>query len=193
MQFDDLEDRLRILEKLCESLQEQLYPAFLQILLVVQRHGDQTARVRVAETLAHAVAIERLPEGRMNAWGSSQRAGGTSFAMVRSLGPVEYLCSWYAQPAGLQPLSAAAFRTALSGLLTLINTSEQGRDLYQARLLADTEDPLMGALSAQTRQGLRELATQWQQGCAAEQCPDIYLNALSTGDSLTRLQLNPFT
>jgi len=192
VQFPDMEDRLRLLEKLCHSLGDQLYPAFLQILLMVERHGDAESKSLVAESLAYAVSIQRLPEGKMSAWGSSNPVGSTSFARYRSLGPLEYLCSWYAQPSALQPLSGAAFRTALSGFLALINTCDDGRKLYQSKLLSETNDPLTGALTGQTRSGIRELALRWQQDNTPEQCIDGFLDTIGNQQSLQGLTSNPF-
>lgn len=192
VQFPDLEDRLRVLERLCHALDDQLYPALLQILLMVEHHGDELSRVLVSETLGYAVSIQRLPEGKMSAWGSSNPIGSTSFARYRSLGPIEYLCSWYAQPNALQPLSAGGLRTALSGLLSLINTFEKGRILYQQKLLADSLDLLTGAVTAQTRNGLREMALSWQQEKSPEQCTSAFLDAIGNQQSLQELGRNPF-
>lgn len=187
-----MEDRLRVLEKLCHSMEDKLYPAILQIFLMIERHGDHTAKALVSETLGYAVSIQRLPEGKMSAWGSSDPVGSTSFARYRSLGPLEYLCSWYAQPNALQPLSAGALSTALSGLLSLINTFDKGRLLYQQKLLSDSNDPLTGALTAQTRNGLRELAIHWQQDHTPEQCTRAFLDAIDNHQSLQDLGRNPF-
>lgn len=192
MQFPDLEDRLRVLEKLCHSMEDNLYPAILQILLMIEYHGDNQSRELVSETLGYAVSIQRLPEGKMSAWGASNPVGSTSFARYRSLGPLEYLCSWYAQPNALQPLSAGALRTALSGLLSLLNTYEKGRVLYQQKLLTDSNDPLTGALTAQTRNGLRELALGWQQDLTPAQCTSAFLDAIDNHHSLQDLGRNPF-
>ena len=192
VQFDSMEDRLRILEKLCLSLEENLYPAFLQILLMVERHGDEPAKALVSETLAYAVSIQRIPAGKMSAWGSSSPIASGSFASYRSLGPLEYLCSWYAQPNALQPLTAAGFRTAVSGLLSLINTCKEGQEMYQQKILSDSGDSLTGALTGQTRSGLLELVSLWEQGQPPEKCIDAFLDSIGNQHSLGDLTRNPF-
>jgi hypothetical protein len=192
VQFHDMEDRLRILEKLCVSLEDNLYPAFLQILLMVERHGDSESKALVSETLAYAVSIQRLPVGKMSAWGSSSTPGNSTFNSFRRLGPLEYLCSWYAQPSALQPLSASAFRTALTGLLSLINSCKAGSEMYQMKILSDSDDPLSGALTGQTRSGLRELVLHWQQDQPPEKCIDAFLDSIGNQQSLGNLGSNPF-
>ena len=192
VQFPSMEDRLRVLEKLCLSLEDQLYPAFLQILLMIDLHGDAESKRLVSETLAHAVSIHRLPEGKVSAWGSSTPADSSRFGLRRSLGPLEYLCSWYAQPSALQPLSGAAFRTAMSGLLSLINTCDQARTLYQEKLLSEANAPLTGALTGQTRNGIGELALHWQQNQSSEQCINAFLDVIGSQQSLSDLGRNPF-
>ena len=49
------EERVRWLERLCLSLGDTLYPAFLQVLCRVGEHGDAAAQKAVADTLVLAL------------------------------------------------------------------------------------------------------------------------------------------
>ena len=58
------EERVRWLERLCLSLGDALYPAFLQVLCRIGEHGDASAQKAVADTLVLALQTGRLPSGR---------------------------------------------------------------------------------------------------------------------------------
>lgn len=150
----DEEARVRWMERLCLSLGDALYPAFLKVLCHVGDHADDAARQAVADTLVRALASGRLPSGRQAAWGGHGPA--------RGLGPLEFLCAWHAQPGQGMPLSALAFEQAACALLTLLSHSPAARQLYCARLLADAEGALEGGWSRQVRDALRVLAQAWQ-------------------------------
>jgi len=155
------EARLRLLEALCRRLGQQLYPAFLQILLTVQRGGDVPARQLVARTLVHGLLSGRLPSGELPAWGGSALGGDRSFGQVRLLGPIEYLCAWYGQPSNLDALSQRQFDTMLVALLELMESDADAAALYRRKLLHDADDPLDGTLSNRTRDALRALVGGW--------------------------------
>jgi len=124
---DSSELRVRLLERLCVSLGDELYPAFLNILCAVSTFGDHKAQALVAETLVHALTTGRLPSGKLTAWGSGVVTASGAFGQTRSLGPIEYLCAWYAQPAGSKPLSATAFHRIAHALISLISVEEKAR------------------------------------------------------------------
>lgn len=149
------EERVRWLERLCLSLGDALYPAFLQVLCCVGEHGDAAAQKAVADTLVLALQTGRLPSGRHMAWGA------THGAATRAMGPVEYLCAWHAQPGNRGLLSATAFDRAARAVLGLVSHSDTARRMYCAKLLADAEDPLGGAWSRGTRPALAAMARSW--------------------------------
>ena len=150
------EQRVRWLERLCLSLGDALYPAFLHVLCRIGEHGDAAAQQVVAEALVLALQSGRLPSGRHAAWGASSGA-------TRAMGPIEYLCAWHAQPDARGPLSATAFDRAARALLGMVSHSPTARNLYCAKLLGDAEDPLDGAWSRSTRSALRAMADAWAQ------------------------------
>ena len=172
--------RVDLLERLCLTLGDQLYPAFLSVLCVVGERGTPAAQAAVADALVDALRSGRLPAGRRAAWGASQRP---QQALGAALGPVEYLCAWYAEPNGVNAPSAASFDRALLALLRLVSQSDNARSLYSARLRALAEDPLDGTLSRSARLVLQALATAWQRtGSTPAAAVDAALQALgSTG------------
>ena len=172
--------RVDLLERLCLALGDQLYPAFLKVLCVVSERGTPAAQVAVADALVDALRSGRLPAGRRAAWGAatdigSNTAGGKTVGsnlptrpgprsvLGAALGPVEYLCAWYAEPNGVDAPSASSFDRTLLALLRLVSQSDRARTLYAARLSALAEDPLDGTLSRRARQALHALAAAWQQ------------------------------
>ena len=173
------EDRVRWLEKLCLSLGDALYPAFLHVLCRIGEHGDPDAQKAVADVLVPALQSGRLPSGRHAAWGAVHGAA------TRIMGPVEYLCAWHAQPDNRGQLNVAAFDRAARALLGLVSHSDSARRLYCAKLLADAEDPLGGAWSRGTRQALQTLARTWAAGSnpqrAAADAVDAFLAGLHRG------------
>lgn len=129
------------------------------MLCLVGDRGTPAAQKAVADALVDALRSGRLPAGRRAAWGASLRPGVSTGA---TLGPLEYLCAWYAEPADADTPSAARFDSSLRHLLVLLSQSERAATLYQARLRALAQDPLGGTLSRQTRQALMSLADAWQ-------------------------------
>ena len=149
------EERVRWLERLCLSLGDALYPAFLQVLCRIGEHGDASAQKAVADTLVLALQTGRLPSGRHTAWGA------THGAATRAMGPIEYLCAWHSQPDNRGLLGATAFDRAARAVLGLVSHSDTARRMYCAKLLADAEDPLGGAWSRGTRPALAAMARSW--------------------------------
>ena len=164
----DDEDRVALLAAVCEGLGDELYPAFLRVLWIVGQHGDHAACAAVAGALVHALRTGRLPSGRRGAWGqgAAQHTGPSAYGRVRSLGPLEYLCAWHAQADPVRALSSPQFHLAARALMDLVAASPDARALYCEKLLADADDPLPGALTRQTREALRALATAWAAGAA---------------------------
>ena len=193
------DERIRMLDRLCERLGGSLYPAFLQILCVVERNGSEDARRLVVDTLIHALRSGRLPAGRMPAWGASSGAAsgaldGGAFERGRSLGPIEYLCAWYAQPSELPALDVKDFDEFATRLLRLVSGSESARAMYCAKLLSDAEDPLGGSLSRETRAALAALANAWQTSDDPHAPVVACLEALTAAgeERLGHIETNPF-
>ena len=196
----DAASRVDLLERLCLALGDQLYPAFLKVLCVVSERGTPAAQTAVADALVDALRSGRLPAGRRAAWGAALGAAvgagqGVPGALLgasnlppsqvprsvlgAALGPVEYLCVWYAEPNGVDAPSASSFERTLLALLRLVSHSARARALYAARLRALAEDPLDGTLSRRARQALLALAAAWQRaGGSPSAAVDAALHAL---------------
>lgn len=174
------EDRVALLAAVCDGLGDDLYPGFLRVLTIVGAQGDHAARAAVATTLVHALRTGRLPSGRRGAWGALGAAvtPAASFGSTRSLGPIEYLCAWHAQGTGEQALPAAQFETAARSLMELVGCSDEARLLYCEKLLAEVDDPLVGALTRPARHALRALATAWSQGATPLEASARFVAAL---------------
>ncbi|MCL1961424.1 MAG: hypothetical protein FWG56_06570 [Desulfovibrionaceae bacterium] len=169
------EDRVRWLERLCLSLGDALYPAFLHVLCHIGEQGDPGAQKAVADVLVLALQSGRLPSGRHTAWGSVHGAA------TRTMGPIEYLCAWHAQPGSRGQLNATAFDRAARALLGLVSHSDSARRLYCAKLLADSEDPLDGAWSRSSRQALQAMARAWAAGAQPQRAAEDAVNAFLAG------------
>jgi hypothetical protein len=180
------EDRVALLSTVCERLGDDLYPAFLRVLWTIGERGDHAACAAVARALVHALRTGRLPSGRRSAWGASAAAPAAGFGAPRSLGPLEYLCAWFAQAEPARALSAQQFHSAARAVMDLIASSPEARALYCEKLLADVDDPISGALTRQTRQALRALVTAWSSGAPSFDASARFLSALpeTRGSSL---------
>lgn len=174
------EDRVALLGGICQALGDELYPAFLRLLWLTSRCGDHAACAAVADTLVHALRTGRLPSGRRSAWGSAG-ASSAGFGGGRSLGPIEYLCAWHAQPGSGDTLPAAQFQSAARAVMELVDTSATARALYCEKLLADADDPLVGALTRQTRQAMRAMVTAWAGGVAPLDATTRFVDAAAGG------------
>src|SRR5688572_30961468 len=179
------EDRVALLGTVCEQLGDDLYPAFLRVLWTIGERGDHAACAAVARALVHALRTGRLPSGRRSAWGASA-ASAAGFGSPRSLGPIEYLCAWFAQAEPARALNATQFHGAARAVMDLIASSPEARALYCEKLLADVDDPISGALTRQTRQALRALVSAWSSGAPSFDASARFLSALpeARGSSL---------
>jgi hypothetical protein len=173
------EDRIALLSAVCHGLGDELYPAFLRVLSLIGQHGDHAARTAVSDVLVHALRTGRLPSGRRTAWGADASSSPSmSYGHTRSLGPLEYVCAWHAQAETGRALTAQQFQSAARSLMDLIASSDDARRLYCEKLLADVDDPIVGALTRQTRQALRELAMAWAADGQSLDATARFLNAL---------------
>jgi len=180
--------RVELLEAVCIGLGDALYPAFVNVLCHLGRHGEPHVQRLVADTLVQSLRSGRVPSGRLAAWGTALRVDAGAFGHERSLGPIEYLCAWHAQPSGRAPLPASAFDAALQPLLRLVDASPGAPALYCAKLRADANDPLVGAWSRSARQGVLALVDAWEAGLPAVDVAARCLAALNDGSSLARLR-----
>ncbi len=190
--LENPEDRIRLTEKLCDKLGGDLYPAFLQILYNVERYADTDTKLLLTNTLMYCLNTGRLPSGKLSAWGSSSLGTDNAFGHTRTLGPIEYLCTWYSQPSGQPPLTQSAFVTIATSMLRLVDTDPTAKSMYCVKLLEDAEDPLSGSMSAQTRSGITALANSWQSGANSEATVDSYLNSLQGSSLLDEMSLTRF-
>jgi len=174
------EDRVALLAAVCDGLGNQLYPAFLRILAIVGQHGDHAARAAVAGALVHAIRTGRLPTGRRTAWGASPATSGVlGYGNTRALGPLEYLCAWHAQAEPAVAIGTQSFRAGAQAVMDLVSAHPDARLLYCEKLLADVGDPLGGALTRQTREALRALATTWAAGASPFDASASFLASLA--------------
>lgn len=169
----DDEQRVRFLDRVCLGLGDQLYPAFLKLLCLVNDQGDLAARRAVARTMVHALSTGRMPSGRLHAWGGMAGEGRT-----RQLGPVEYLCAWHAQQSGASPLPAATFDRVATSVLALVASDDDARRLYCTKLREDIHDPLGGTLTRGTRAGLSALVGAWEAGGTPQDAVQALLTAV---------------
>ena len=190
------EQRIDLLEHLCIRLGDNLYPAFLQILHVVQKHGTNEARATVAKTLVECLQSGRLPSGKLAAWGSSSYSGDSAFGQSRRLGPIEFVCAWYAQPSTESPMSQQQFSTIMDSLLSLVAADKNAKMMYCFKLQSDAQDPIDGSLSGQTRAGLTQLTESWRQTSDSEPntpAIDAFMSALQSESLLNQISHRPFT
>lgn len=153
---------VELLEQVCEGLGEQLYPAFLRVLIEVNQRGDFAARALVARSLALALQQGRLPSGRRAAWGQASAPRAT-----RSLGPLEYLCLAVWPGAQGSELSSEQFQLFASAVMELFDCAPDARQHYASQLLAVAGDALDGTLPREARGPLQQLARQWLAGAEA--------------------------
>jgi hypothetical protein len=175
------EQRVRFLDRVCFSLGDQLYPAFLKLLCIVNEQGDTPARQAVAQTLVHALSTGRMPSGRLNAWGGytiEHNPNRLHTPHTRSLGPIEYLCAWHAQHSSTEPLPVATFDSAATSVIALISCDPQAQALYCTKLHQDIDDPLGGSLTRSTRAALSALVQAWESGATPQAVVQSLLNAL---------------
>lgn len=189
--LDKAEDQIRLLESLCTKLGDDLYPAFLQILYALEQFADTPAKHLTASTLVACLRSGRLPSGRLSAWGSTSVTGDSAFGQTRVLGPIEYVCAWYAQGGTAQPLSLQQFSQIMNSLLTLVATNETAKDFYCQKLQGDIDDPISGALSNSTKSGLQEMISVWQHSDNINDSIDAFLSTLQSGSLLNTIAKGP--
>jgi len=160
--LDSADQRILLTEQLCDRLGGNLYPAFLHILFNIEQFADSSSKALVTSTLVYGLNTGRLPSGKLAAWGSSELPSNSAFGQTRSLGPIEYICAWYAQPNDQSSIPMSSFNTILTSLINLVEHDTTAKSLYCSKLLADSEDPLGGGMSGQTRVAIGELAASWQ-------------------------------
>jgi hypothetical protein len=161
-----LELKVRFLDRVCLSLGDRLYPAFLKLLCLVSDTADDPAKQAVVQTLAHALSTGRLPSGRLQAWGGHGDEAQAWASSTRSLGPIEYLCAWRGRQGG--ELDMPEFSAAAQSVLSLVMFDSQASALYRQKLRQDINDPLGGALSRTTRSALAELVDAWEAGATVD-------------------------
>ncbi len=173
----DMDAKVSLLETVCRTLGDDLYPAFLRVLTEVGQHGDHDARAVLAQVLVHALRTGRLPSGRRAAWGASSAQPG-SVNRGRSLGPLEYLCSWADQSEGMNHLMQREFEQATQAVMHLVNADATARKLYCEQLMAQADDPIEGALSRRARAAMRAMAVTWAGGAAPPEAAASFVAAL---------------
>jgi hypothetical protein len=174
------EDRVRLLCQICTDLGDELYPAFIEILCIIYRLADKPSQQLTTDTLIHALLTARIPSGSIPAWGNQQSL------QKRSLGPIEFLCAWYAQPCGRVPLPVNAFHAACTSLLELISTNSEAKALYCEKLILDVDESIDGSLSNASRAAILSLAKCWNASTDSAKAVDAFIESLQ-GDSLSRL------
>lgn len=193
--LDNPDHQVELLESVCNKLGDNLYPAFLQILQLIDKQADDAARIITASTLINCLQMDRLPSGKLSAWGASSISQDTSFGQSRRLGPIEFVCAWYSQPSSEAPMSQQQFMLILGSLLSLVSSDNTAKQLYCYKLKADSEDPLSGSLSSRTRNGLNDLADAWMLSTdqSTHQLPiDAFLSALTQESLLGQISQRPF-
>ena len=181
------EKRVELLESICCGLGNQLYPAFLQILYLIGSNARPRCQQIVAETLVDCLLSGRLPSGSFAAWGASSQSGDTAFGQSRTLGPIEYLCSWYIQPNEQMPLEQGQFSRALQSLLNLVDADPKAQQLYARKLQEDALDALGGSWSSKARAALSALAVNWNSDADSTQAVYAFLNELQSESLLDQI------
>ena len=193
--FNEIEKRIELLESVCLRLGNNLYPAFLQILHVINLRANDDSRRIMASTLVNCLQTGRLPSGTLAAWGSSSFTGDSAFGQSRRLGPIEFFCAWYAQTSNESPITQQQFSIILDSLLALVSSDVKAKQLYFHKLLADAEDPLGGSLSSKTRAGLKQLTHRWEATLPEDPNTaiiDAFLEALQSESLLNQISTRPF-
>jgi hypothetical protein len=184
--------KVRFLDRVCLTLGDRLYPAFLRLLCVVSDDADEPAKRAVVQTLTHALSTGRLPSGRLQGWGRQSPSVNPWGVSTRSLGPIEYLCAWRGRQDG--ELAMPEFSSAAQSVISLVMVDAEASALYRLKLRQDIDDPLGGALSRTTRAALAELVDAWEGGATVEHM--VHRLSLHVGEpeseGLSALQRVPF-
>ncbi len=186
----DIDDRVRLIENLCTQLCSDLYPTFLQILCLIERKSDERCHALVTDTLVYALVTERMPSGRLPAWGTSRSSTQNPFMQHRTLGPIEFVCAWYSQATNLSPLNDDSFTFALSTLLRLIDSNTEARKRYCYKLSVDMSDTSIGVYSNATRNGIAHIARLWNAQGHSGNLAEAYIQSTSQPISLNDFHVN---
>lgn len=173
-----LDGRVDVLERICESFGEALYPGFAKLLAALGHFGAQPVKAMAAEALAHALITARLPSTRVPSWGAggfAGLAGGGLNMAARNVGPLEFLCVWLVRDVASERLDDDAFRAALPLLIDLVSASPRAAGLYADKLLIDIEDPAEGLHDARSRRLVQTLAERWRAGDAPSEVAEAVL------------------
>lgn len=191
--MDNLDDRVRLLDKLSAKLDCGLYPAFLQILFYIENTADEPCKNLIADTFLHAITSGRMPEGKVPAWGAVEPIGDSAYGHTRRLGPIEFTCAWYAQPGSLPEIDRTDFKSVTASLIRLFSINRSAHRLYCQKLIADSNDTISGTLSASTRNAIFEMAQQWAAHEPADQLIESFIaKTEQNGSTLRHLSGNPF-
>ncbi len=175
-ELPDIDDRVTLLEKMCERLDGNLYPGFLQILYVIEQHAETTCKRDFVQTVSYGLSTGRLPSGKLPAFGSSQK-NANPYGQSRLLGPLEFLCAWYSQSTHLPDLAEDKFSQLCASLVRLFSTEPEAAELYRSKLQSDVLNPVVGSLSSRGKEGVKSLIISWQQPLTPEQISQAVLLA----------------
>lgn len=178
---DNAEFRLALLKRVARRLgEEEGYPAFLKLILIIAESESEQAKRAVAATFATALKRADLPAGQLTSWGAGRMQTnvvlpGVSFdngffgsAPKRAFGPIEYLTAWSCQRTQRGMLSDETYVAAIERLVALVNADPEAARLYPEKLDADTRNELEGAYTRATRQRLTAIATAWKNDVTPE-------------------------
>jgi len=186
-QLTDMDSRVELLETLCTRLGSDMYPAFLQLLFFVEHHTSAKVQKQITDTLAYAIGTGRLPSGTFPAWGSTRSRTSSPYSTTRALGPIEFLCAWYAQPTNLPPLNDTAFDEALSTILRLVDSNRTTRKMYCYNLNMDAINDSIGMFSSATRTGIAKLAKAWNANGSSDRLAAQFIIDIKSNQALTSL------
>jgi len=184
-QLNDLDARVELLDTLCVHLGPDLYPAFLQLLFFTENNKNTETQKQLTDTLAYAMSTGRLPCGNLPAWGSTNTASPIPYNTSRALGPIEFLCAWYAQPTNLPQLNDATFDKALSALLRLINSNRATRKMYCYNLNMYSIDHSIGTFSSATRNAMAKLAQAWNTNDCSDKLAAQFIANIKSAHTVT--------
>jgi hypothetical protein len=177
-QFPRLEDRVVLLNDLNQCFGETWHPFYIKLLMVIGESAPPSAKVLVAESIAHAMQRGQSPGGALNAWGvptplaavvGQLGEGFLRMAVRRTLDPLAYACAWYSQSTSRSPLPQATFELTVSALIALFSASDWATSVYQSKLSTDAANSTEGTFTSLTRLRVSTLVNLWQQGLEPSQ------------------------
>jgi hypothetical protein len=177
-QFPRLEDRVVLLNDLNQCFGETWHPFYIKLLMVIGESAPPSAKVLVAESIAHAMQRGQSPGGALNAWGvptplaavvGQLGEGFLRMAVRRTLDPLAYACAWYSQSTSRSPLPQATFELTVSALIAFFSASDWATSVYQSKLSTDAANSTEGTFTSLTRLRVSTLVNLWQQGLEPSQ------------------------